>query len=315
MKKIQTITLTPSDDLQKILDGLTEPAVIFLKKGVYRQKIQIKCDGVTLIGEDRDGTVITFDDYANKIHADGREYNTFRTYTVCVTGERVRFENLTVENSNTSPEKVGQCVALSVNAKRFCAKNVCLKSTQDTLFLYPFPDDLVVRYRDFLPREQLYCEGTSLHLFENCKIFGTVDFIFGCAEAYFKECEIVSLADKRNIGFVAAPAHSLAEEHGFTFVDCKIYSGGMDEGTCYLARPWRDFGKCVFVNCKVGEHIKPELFDKWNDTDRDKTARFAYFGLDCAFSPEPVSWCKQLTEVEASTIINECTRKFKEHNI
>ena len=38
---------------------------------------------------------------------------------------------------------MGQCVALSVNAKRFYAENVELKSTQDTLFMAPFPDDLV----------------------------------------------------------------------------------------------------------------------------------------------------------------------------
>ena len=111
--------------------------------------------------------MITYDDYAKKIHADGKEYVTFRTYTMCVTGERVRLENLTIENSNTDPATKGQCVALSVNASNFYAKNINLKSTQDTLFLYPFPDDLVVRYRDFIPQNQLYTEGHALHIFED----------------------------------------------------------------------------------------------------------------------------------------------------
>lgn len=311
---MQEFHITPADDLQKIIDGLSEPAILYLGAGVYRQKTEISANGVTVIGEDRETTIITYDDYANKIHADGKEYNTFRTYTLCVTGEGVKLFNLTVENSNTDPRTAGQCVALSVHAKKFYAENVDLKSMQDTLFLAPFPDDLVVRYRGFIPERQLYCDGAGEHLFKDCRIFGTVDFIFGCAEACFLDCEIISVADQRNIGFIAAPAHSLKQERGFTFLNCKIESGGAENGVCYLARPWRDFGKCAFINCKAGWHISPELFDKWNDTERDKTARFLYYKLDCAFTPEPVPWAKELSKEEADTIIKYCESKFNGYN-
>lgn len=318
---MQAIRLTPSDDLQTVLNGLKGAAVVYLGAGVYRQKTEIRADDLRIIGEGCGKTVIVYDDYAKKPHADGLEYNTFRTYTLCVSGNNVRLENLTVENSNTDPATRGQCVALSVHGKLFRARNVELKSTQDTLFLAPFPDDLIVRYSGlnggepyydgFIPKNQLYAEGGSLHIFEDCKIFGTVDFIFGCAEAYFLNCEIVSLPDSRNIGYVAAPAHSLKQERGFCFIGCKILSGGMDEGTCYLARPWRDFGKCGFIDCKVGEHIAPELFDKWNDTYRDRTARFSYYGLDCAFTPSPVRWAKELIPSQADEIIKHCNANLK----
>lgn len=311
---MKILRLTPDDDLQTAINGLKEPATVYLADGVYRQKTEIRANDITIIGENREKTVLSYGDYAKKIHADGKEYNTFRTYTLCVTGERVRLENLTVENFNTEPEKVGQCVALSVNAKSFFAKGVDLKSTQDTLFMYPFPDDLVVRYRGFIPQNQLYCEGRAVHIFENCRIYGTVDFIFGCAEAYFKDCKIISLHDNRETGFVAAPAHPLAEENGFNFIDCDIISDGATDATCYFARPWRDFGKSVFINCNVGGHIKPELFDKWNDTERDKTARFLYYNLNCAFTPAPVPWCRELTEKEAKTIIERCDGKIKAYN-
>ncbi len=305
------VRLSPKDNLQHFLDKISGPTVIYLQKGLYKQKIEIKSDDVTLIGEDRETTVISYDDYARKIHTDGKEYNTFRTYTVCVTGERVRFENLTVENSNTNPKEVGQCVALSVNAKAFSAQNVTLRSTQDTLFLYPFPDDLVVRYRGFIPQRQLYTEGRALHLFENCDIYGSVDFIFGGAEAYFRNCRIVSVDDGRDTGHVAAPCHSLAQDYGFCFLDCDIVSEGAKPSTVSLARPWRDFGKCVYINCRVENHVIPELFDKWNDTERDKTARFAYYNLDCGFEPSPVEWCSSLTRQQAETIINRCNDSFK----
>lgn len=305
------LTLSPKDDLQKILDGLEEPSTIYLKNGVYNQKIEIRKNGVKLIGESRENTVITYGDYAKKIHADGKEYNTFRTYTLCVTGEGCSIENLTVENSNTKPEEVGQCVALSVNCKSFYAENVNLVSTQDTLFLAPFPDDLVVRYRGFIPHRQLYIEGKALHFFRNCRVSGTVDFIFGCSEAYFYGCEIISLHEKRGDGYIAAPAHPLAEDNAFTFINCDLKAQGAEDNSVYLARPWRDFGKCVFLNCRADKHINCELFDKWNDTERDKSARFLYGGLECNFTPSPVPWAHELDGKQASEIINRYNTKFK----
>ena len=310
---MKTLHLTPQNDLQKEIN-CSNADIVYLEKGVYNQKVEILRDNVTIIG-DGPLTRITFSDYARKIHTDGQEYNTFRTYTLCIVGNNVKLENFTVENSNTDPATVGQCVALSVHGNKFSAVNMHLVSTQDTLFLSPFPDDLVVRYRGFIPGRQLYREGGNLHLFKNCIISGTVDFIFGCSEALFKDCEIISLKDSRNCGFVAAPAHPLAEKSGFTFIDCNFKSGGAENGTIFLARPWRDFGKCNFINCKLGNHIKAELFDKWNDTERDKSARFTFFGLESATPLAPVSWSRELTCAQADDIINECTKKFKALNI
>lgn len=309
MKKIY---LTPENDLEKEINALDCPAEVYLSQGVYRQKTVIAANDVKIIGEGEGKTVIVYDDYAKKIHADGKEFNTFRTYTLCVTGENVSLCNLTVENSNADPREAGQCVALSINAKRFFAEGVTLKSMQDTLFLYPFPDDLVVRYRGFIPDNQLYCEGESLHFFNCCKIYGTVDFIFGCAEAYFLNCEIYSLADPRGTGFVAAPAHSLKQERGFTFMNCMFLQDGAEDDSCYLARPWRDFGKCEFLNCRVGKHVKPQLFDKWNDTERDKTARFIYFGLAPLIDLHPVQWAKELALEDAYKILHIVEERFKE---
>lgn len=308
---MKDLYVAPGDDLTYILKTTRGPATIYLKSGVYRCKAELCGDDVALVGENRETTVITYDDYARKIHADGREYNTFRTYTLCVTGRRVRLENLTVENSNLNPHEVGQCVALSVNAKDFRAVNVRLKSTQDTLFLSPFPDDLVIRYRGFIPENQLYMDGSAVQVFENCEILGTVDFIFGCGEAYFENCRIVSLHDDRGYGFVAAPAHSLKQARGFVFHGCDFVSEGAEDKTVFLARPWRDFGKCEFIACRFGKHIKPELYDKWNDTQRDKTARFAHADLKCDFTPAPAGWSRRLSPAETNEIINTLTAHIK----
>jgi pectinesterase len=305
-----------------MLDNITTPATIYLAEGVYRQKLVVRKNNLTIIGENREKTVISFNDYAKKPHSDGREFNTFRTFTVCVIGENVTFNNFTIENSNTEPEKVGQCVALSVNAKNFFAKGMTLRSTQDTLFTSPFPDDLVIRYSGltddptyydgFIPKEQLCLEGNAVQLYEDCDIYGTVDYVFGCAEAYFKKCRFISLYEKRHFGYVAAPAHSLKQSEGYTFLDCDFVCGGAEKNSVYLARPWRDFGKCNFVNCRLGEHINGELFDKWNDTYRDKTARFGYYNLTSESELSPVGWSKKLDEKQVGEIQKNCARAFKE---
>lgn len=305
--------LSPSDDLQNILDNLDEPTTIYLSEGEYFNKLWIKCDNIKIIGANRETTVIKWNDYAKKTHSDGGEYNTFRTYTVCVTGNGCSLENLTIANTCKDARKVGQCVALSVNAPLFYAKNIDLKSEQDTLFTAPFPDDLVIRYSGltddpayydgFIPKKQLYMEGNSVQIYEKCRIYGTVDYIFGCAEAYFTDCEMINLRDERGGGFVAAPAHSLKQKRGYAFIDCKFTDGGAHEGKVYLARPWRDFGKCEFVNCTLGKHINPALFDRWNDTYRDHTARFSYGNLTCESHIDPVLWSSQLTEAEQKGIM------------
>lgn len=302
--------LSPSDNIQKILDNLQTPATIYLKKGVYNQKLTVKSDDVTVIGESRETTIVSYNDYAKKIHSDGREYNTFRTYTLCINGERCRLENVCIENFNKDVEKAGQCVALSVNAKIFSAKNCDFKSLQDTLFCAPFPDDLVSRYRGFIPEKQLYLEGETAQYFENCKIFGSVDYIFGCASALFEKCTLISLNDGRETGFVAAPAHPLANGFGFIFHDCDFISGGAAENSCYLARPWRDYGKCIFYACRLEKHIKGELFDKWNDTKRNLTARFLYCNLENRTDVSPVNWAKEISPRQAEDIISRLKAKF-----
>ena len=69
----------PSRPLQDILDMLPPGATVTLAPGIYRQKLQIRTPGLTLVGAGADQTRLVYDDYAQKVHPDGREYNTFRT--------------------------------------------------------------------------------------------------------------------------------------------------------------------------------------------------------------------------------------------
>ncbi len=268
------IYVTPGDSLQAVFDRAPAGATIRLAPGEYRQKTVIRTPGLTLSGVGMEKTVLIYDDYARKLDAQGREYNTFRTYTLAVCADGVTMENLTVANDALSPEIKGQEVALSVLGDRFTMTGCCLRSTQDTLFAGPLPPDLIARYDGFLSPE-LRRGGTLRQRYESCRIEGTVDFIFGCGDALFDRCEICSVPDVRDIGYAAAPAHTLEQTEGFVFSHCRFTcADGVSPGSIYLARPWRDHGLCTFDHCQYGSHIAPCGFDKWNDTHRDQTARF-----------------------------------------
>ena len=264
----------PQENLQAVFDRARPGETIQLAEGEYRAKAAIFTPGLTLQGAGADRTRIVWDDYAKKPDERGVEYNTFRTWTLAVCADGVTLRDLSVANDSLRPEEKGQEVALTVYGDRFAMERCRLTSTQDTLFLGPLPDDLIERYDGFLPH-WLRPSRSCLQRITHCLIEGTVDFIFGCGEAVFENCEIRSLCDARGIGYAAAPAHEPRQTRGFLFRGCRFTAEeGVAPGSIYLARPWRDYGLCRFQDCTYGPHIAPAGFDKWTDTHRDRTARF-----------------------------------------
>ncbi len=268
------ILVKEGDNLQEKIAAAAPGEEIALSAGEFRSKVVICTPHLTLRGMGADKTKIIWDDYALKKDGQGRDYNTFRTWTMAVCADDVHLLDLSVENDAGHPEEKGQEVALTVYGDQFQMERCRLTSTQDTLFLGPLPGDLIQRYEGFLP-EPLRAGKSCRMTFQDCLIEGTVDFIFGCGAAVFTDCEIRSLLDVRGCGYTAAPAHALTQTDGFTFRNCAFTAApGVGDGSIYLARPWRDYGLCVFEDCSYGPHIATEGFDKWNDTHRDRTARF-----------------------------------------
>ncbi|MBR3178526.1 MAG: pectin esterase [Clostridia bacterium] len=280
----------PNENLQDVFDLAPAGTTIHLHRGIYRQKICIRTPGLKIIGDSPDHTVIVNGDYARNLDSVNRLFNTFRTYTVAVAADGVQFSNLTISNDAGSPEVKGQQIALSVYGNDFIMRNCKLISTQDTLFLGPLPPDLIIRYRDLLS-PFLRSPNPLSSLFENTLIEGSVDFIFGCGDASFSNCEMRSVAQIGSRGYVAAPSHSEDDRFGFVFSGCRFTADSdVPAHSVFLARPWRDYGKAVFTSCQYGNHIHPLGFDPWGSTSRYETARFYE-------SPMPdgrVTWARKL---------------------
>ncbi|MBN2505002.1 MAG: pectin esterase [Bacilli bacterium] len=251
--------LEPGSSLQALLDKLPakQQETIHLAPGVYREKIRIVNDNVTIIGSDATDTIIEYDDYAKKTHSDGKEYNTFRTPTLTIIGNNVTIQNLTVRNSAGHGENIGQAVAMSIYGNDILLKDCILEGYQDTLFLGPLPVDLVERYHDFLPQSELHTKKNK-HTFINCTIKGSVDFIFGSASSLFENCRIICLAP----GYIAAPSTYADNPVGFVFRNSQIVNQCHSQKV-YLARPWRDHGYVYFDHCSFQGNFATERYQDW----------------------------------------------------
>ena len=123
--------------IQDAVDAVAAPERILIRKGIWREKIVIDRDGLTLAGEDRDGTVIVWNGCAKDPYPDGTEKGTFLSATVIITGRDVTLENLTVENDAGDGRTAGQAVAVYAAGDRGAFRNCSLKAHQDTLFCGP----------------------------------------------------------------------------------------------------------------------------------------------------------------------------------
>ncbi len=282
---------TVQEAINAVPDFRKNETKIFIKKGVYKEKLVLATSktNVTFIGEDRDKTILTYDDFAQKKNRFGEEVGTTGSTSFFVFGDGFCAENITFENSSGP---VGQAVAVRVDGDRIAFINCRFLGCQDTL--YPHGEKSRQYYRD-------------------CLIEGTVDFIFGWSTAVFDHCTIVC----KDHGFVTAPSTNEGTPYGLVFLDCKI-TGDATETSFYLGRPWRPFGKSAFLRCDLGKMIKPEGWHNWDKPDAEKNSFFAeYKNTGVGASTEKrVGWSHLLTDEEANNytpekILDDWVKKYK----
>lgn len=249
---------------------------------------------------------------AYQTHPDGRPYHTFRTATVLVTGNNITFQDCLFENTAGSGKKAGQAIALYLDGDGIRLRDCVIRGHQDTLFLAPLP--LKEREKDgFIGPGEYKPRTPRTFEFENCRIEGSVDFVFGGATAYFRNCEFRSLEP----GYVFAPSTPQEVSVGFVAENCRFTAAGVQavraetdighkrnnvcddtnvvdlnaqtaqntnqsvpvpDGSCYLGRPWREYGAVTLKNCCIGSHIAPEGWKDWACAGENGTARFTEIG-------------------------------------
>ncbi|HEX3048518.1 MAG TPA: pectinesterase family protein [Bacillota bacterium] len=67
-------------------DHSSHRVLIRIKPGIYKEKIKILAPSISLIGEDPQRTILTFDDCARKLLPNGETMNTFNSYSIYIGG-------------------------------------------------------------------------------------------------------------------------------------------------------------------------------------------------------------------------------------
>jgi pectinesterase len=279
--------------IDAVPDGNTKPYRILLKPGRYEGQLIVPKNksNIELLGESAEKTVITYALNQNAASRPGGQ-PLFNNAGFVVLADDFRAVNIKFEN--TCGDR-GQALAMRVDGDRAVFKHCRLLGWQDTL--------LLKRGRQY---------------FTDCYIEGRVDFIYGAATTIFDRCEIHS----KNGGYVTAANTPQNQPFGFVFLNCKLtgdpkpWSNPQDARTrtkakskplAYLGRPWRPYASVVYLNCEMGDHIKPEGWDNWRNPANEQTARFGEYHSTGpgANVGSRVQWSKQLTKQEADLITIE----------
>ena len=252
--------------------------VIYVKNGVYKEKLIVPSwlTNITICGEDRDKTIITYDDHANlRLEGTERKMGTFRTYTLKIEVTNITIKNITIENNAA---KLGQAVCIHTEGDNLTFENCRILGNQDTIYTGT--------------------PGTHCY-FHNCYIEGTTDFIFGPSTAWFENCELHSKANS----YITAASTPQGQKYGYIFNHCRLTAEpGVDK--VYLGRPWRPYAHTLFMNCKMGSHICPLGWDNWRNKENEKTTRYEEYNNSGAGAPgkQRATWSRQLTKKEVASV-------------
>ncbi len=275
-------------------DGV-RPYRIIIGPGVWRERLIVDRPHIHLEGIDRASTIIVFGLAAGMAGDDGKALGTWNCASVMVRAPGFHASNLTIENSfdylghlvHPRFEHIGsngaQAVALmlATGSDHVHLRRVTLIGHQDTLFV----------------------DGGRA-LFEDCAIFGSVDFIFGAATAWFETCHIISRFRpglQRNHGYIAAPSTLAVNPYGLVFNGCRLgREPEVPDGSVVLGRPWRPtrqfadgaygdpavLGSALYLRCWMDAHISADGWDEMGYTDKGgarvflkpDAARFGEYG-------------------------------------
>jgi pectinesterase len=260
---------------------------VFVKNGRYHEKLTVERPFITLKGESRDGTILSYDAAAGQPSPGGGTYGTRGSYTLRVIAPDFRVEDMTIENafdyarnaaksdSDATKLRGSQGVALmtDMDADRSTFVNVKITGNQDTLF-----------------------PNAGRSYFYKSEIQGSVDFIFGAGRVVFDDCDILSLdrGSQTNNGYITAASTLASQPYGFLFIHSRFKKEKttMPPNSVTLGRPWHPFANpavnpaVAFIDNWMDDHIGAKGWDRMSSVDSAGTrtwyepadSRFYEFG-------------------------------------
>ncbi|CAA0811049.1 Probable pectinesterase/pectinesterase inhibitor 51 [Striga hermonthica] len=245
--------------VQKAVDGAPENLglgkrfVIWIKTGVYPEIVRVPLEKKNLVflGDGMGKTVITGSRMVGQ-----PDVTTYNSPTLAVAGDGFMAKKITIRN--TAGPIAHQAVAFRSDS-----------------------DHSVLQECEFIGHQDTLYASTLRQYYNNCTIQGNVDFIFGNSAAVFEECTILvnprqDNATKSQQNPVAAHGRTdPGQLTGFVFLRSLIngtaeymdlFRHNPNTLSAYLARPWKEYSRVVFIECTLESLISSKGFMPWDNT-------------------------------------------------
>jgi hypothetical protein len=264
--------VTVQGAVDSVAPGNTGYTLINIRDGNYVELVDISGkNNITFRGQSRTGTVVS---YGNNNNLTG---TTAGRMSFKVNSSDIKIENLTL--ANTTPQGGSQA---------------------ETLLVYNSGLRCVVEYCDILSRQDtiLINAGTSQAYFDNCKIVGNFDYVWGSGVGYFNRCVFHTITNIYSGSYnltaarttIAAsfstntpwlnPNGTTYSANGFTFVGCVFEA---DPGVANITLAGSNGtagGLDSWVNCLIATNLNDYLAPQaglsntyvfWQNNNRDIT--------------------------------------------
>ncbi len=260
-----------------------ERTVIFIKNGVYNEKIRIEQNNITLLGESRDSTIICFD----QLRTDWEKNKDYTGPAVInIHADDIILANLTVEN--TQPETGPHAFAVYGTGTRTILVNCnVLSKGGDTVSLWN------------------YKSGKYYH--SNCYFVGSVDFVCPRGWCYIRDSKFYELKKTASIW------HAGIEDSNQKFVICNSYFDGVQG--FYLGRHHYD-AQFFLLNCSFSENMDDIpifriLYEKEPWKNRPDIFGDRYYYYNCHRKGGDFDWFgDNLREAEGSPLPEDITAEW-----
>lgn len=268
------------------------PFVILIRKGRYHEKLRVDKANITLRGESRDASVLTFDAHADTPQPEGGTYGTKGSFTLQVSAPDFRAEHLTIENAFDYRANAAKTLTDPTRAKNSQAVALHLERGSDRA---AFEDCVISGWQD-----TLYANAGRAY-FHDCIILGQTDFIFGAGVAVFDDCDIIS----RGPGFITAPSTPPLQRYGFLVVSSRVgrESERVKRNSVALGRPWHPSSNpdvnpsAVFIDNNLDDHITAEAWAQMGGFGPETARFFEYNDHGVGAVKNPAR--RQLNDAEA----------------
>ncbi|KAL3830684.1 hypothetical protein ACJIZ3_019486 [Penstemon smallii] len=214
--------------------------VIYVKKGVYHENVKVDVSkwNVLMHGDGMDHTIVS----GNLSNADG--FSILASATFAVHGKGFIARDMAFQNT-AGPSKY-QAVALLATADLSIFHRCRIDAYQDTLFTQ-----------------------SNRQFYRECKIYGTIDFIFGDSSVVIQMSTILlkrPLHGQSNV-ITAQAKNDPNSNTGISIHKCVIAPAEDLHGVrTFLGRPWKDYSTTIFMQNQLGSLIDPKGWLPWGDS-------------------------------------------------